>query len=292
MQTKPLLSKEELKTLDDKYDYYVCGSDQIWNPNFLNPVYMFDYISDHNSKVAYAASLGVTSWPKDKIEPATTLMRKFKAISLREKKSIALIQDMTGRNDVQYVSDPVNLLEKKEWDKVADDHRLEITELLNTPYIFCYMLHKNKRQIELMNRYCRNTGLKLVTVSHPDGNYHKLDIGFGDIDLKAISPQDFLALIRNAKIIFTDSFHCVMFSLIFEKNFYCFTRSDYAEMNIRIEDILSLTNLENHLMTDKISEAEIDSIPTPDYNLVNQRLSEHRCSSINWLKEVLHIKEE
>ena len=41
----------------------------------------------------------------------------------------------------------------------------------------------------------------------------------------AAGPKEFLGLIANAEVVFTSSFHCTIFSILFHKDFYVFEQS-------------------------------------------------------------------
>ena len=124
-------------------------------------------------------------------------------------------------------------------------------------------------------------------MAHPTGGFCKADISFGDIKLDAISPQDFVWLIKNADIVLTDSFHCVMFSIIFETCFYCFGRSDYKEMNVRINSILEVAGLQQCVITEECNELCRMDKETVFTEAVRNRINAFRKESINWLRMAL-----
>lgn len=285
-QTEAITNKDDLKKLNSAFEYFICGSDQIWNPNFLDTTYMLDYTGDSNIRIAYAASIGVTKWPEDRMAEVKPLLDRFKHISLRESSALNVIGNLTTCPDIKHVCDPVLLLTKKNWTDLSLEASEEI-KAIKSGYIFCYILNKNNKQMELVKKYSEKYNLPIVNLAHPAGGFCKADVSFGDIKLDAISPQDFVWLVKNADIILTDSFHCVMFSLIFETCFYCFGRSDYKEMNVRINSILETVGLQHCVITEECNELCMMDKKTVFTDAVRNRINAFRTESINWLRLAL-----
>ena len=285
-QTKEITNKDDLKKLNSVFDFFICGSDQIWNPNFLDTTYMLDFTSDSNIRIAYAASIGVTKWPEDKRTEVKPLLDRFKHISLRERSALKVIRDLTTCPDIKHVCDPVLLLTKEKWNDLSLEASDKI-KAIESGYIFCYILNKNDKQIELVKKYSEKYNLRIVNLLHPAGGFCKTDLSFGDIKLDAISPQDFVWLVKNADIVLTDSFHCVMFSIIFETCFYCFGRSDYKEMNVRIDSIMETAGLQHCVITEDCNSLCMMDKETVFTDAVRNRINAFRTESINWLKLAL-----
>lgn len=285
-QTEAITNKDDLKKLNSTFEYFICGSDQIWNPNFLDTAYMLDYTDDKNVRIAYAVSIGVTKWPDAKRAEVKPLLDRFKHISLRESSALKVIRDITTCSDINHVCDPVLLLAKESWTDLSLEASEEIRAIMSG-YIFCYIFNKNDKQMELVKKYSQKYNLPIINLAHPTGGFCKADISFGDIKLDAISPQDFVWLIKNADIVLTDSFHCVMFSIIFETCFYCFGRSDYKEMNVRINSILEVAGLQQCVITEECNELCRMDKETVFTEAVRNRINAFRKESINWLRMAL-----
>ena len=77
-------NQKELRKESENCDLLVCGSDQIWNPVWLNPAYFLTFAGKDKVKAAYAASLGVSRLPKaSKIRKIRRWTKNFRAISIR-----------------------------------------------------------------------------------------------------------------------------------------------------------------------------------------------------------------
>lgn len=97
------------------YDYYVVGSDQVWNPHHgkLKDLDLLVGI-DNNKRISYAASIGIDELPEEVKDKAKQEWLKFKAISVREDKGKEIIEELTSRDDVVVSLDPTMLLTAEE----------------------------------------------------------------------------------------------------------------------------------------------------------------------------------
>ncbi|MFR7511687.1 MAG: polysaccharide pyruvyl transferase family protein, partial [Muribaculaceae bacterium] len=88
---------EELKGTNGKYDIYISGSDQIWSPMLLNPVFYLSFVEDKYKKIAYAPSFGVSSIPEIKKNKIAEMLNKYDRISVREEQGTKIVNQLTGR---------------------------------------------------------------------------------------------------------------------------------------------------------------------------------------------------
>ena len=74
------------------------------------------------------------------------------------------------------------------------------------------------------------------------------------------TPDEFIWLIEHASYVCTDSFHAVVFSIIFEKKFLAYRRCEIGadKMFDRIENILKIYNLSTRIYEDDIDKIYID----------------------------------
>ena len=204
------------------------------------------------------------------------------AISVREKSSIPILQEMTNK-PIQVVVDPVLLLQKKEWEQVA--RVPQIKQL----YLVCYLLEDNIAQRKAVEKLAKRLKLKILTFPHILCNVvRKCDLFFGDIHDYTSGPREFIGLIQNAELIVTDSFHASVFSMIFETLFYVFKR-DKADAknstNRRIYDFLK----EYQLVSEE-SLAEVNKIPEVDFKYAHQHWEKRREESLEYLEHALGVK--
>lgn len=195
------------------YDVYITGSDQLWSPRHCNgdPAFMLHFADDDALKISYAASIGANKIPKDLQPLYKELLSRYQHISVRETSGVKVIQDVVGK-DATTVLDPTLLLNKDEWNRIAVPQRL-----VKKKYILCYYLNYSFNAFpyvdELANHLQNQTGYEIVRVARPP---HKLSYSHTTYKVGA-SPEEFLALVRDAEVVLTTSFHGTAFAVNFGK---------------------------------------------------------------------------
>lgn len=116
--------------LSRQFDYFIVGSDQVWNPfyDFVAGKCDFLTFANDNQKISYAASLGVSEIPKERTEEYKEYLKTFKAISVREKQGAKIVKNLANR-ETTVVLDPTLLLDENEWTKV--EKSLIINRIIN-----------------------------------------------------------------------------------------------------------------------------------------------------------------
>lgn len=223
--------------LSRKYEYFVFGSDQIWNPNiqYGSNYYFLPKIQKHK-KVSYAASFGVDSIEnKQEKENYAQWLLNFKAISVRENSGSRIIKDLIDI-DVPIHVDPTMLLSSDEWLKSFDSSNLDSE---NSKYMLTLFLRDlgNKKSNKQKKEILRRTDLKVKRLN-----------SFIDMESFVADPVEFIYLIKNASIILTDSFHVTVFAILFKIPFYVFPRKD--GVNSRVITLLNKFNLLSRFITE------------------------------------------
>ena len=201
--SRPCRNMEELRKESGNYDILVCGSDQIWNPVWLNPAYFLTFAPEGKKKVAYAASLGIAAMPPEgKIRKIRKWTEGFSAVSVREEEGAELLEKMTGlRADV--MPDPVCLLSRDEWANVAGPART------GDRYLLCYFIGENAGYREKVRKISNETGLRVleipVTAEGYDSEFEKLE---------GLDPAAFLGAVFGTECFCTDSFHGLVFGTL------------------------------------------------------------------------------
>ena len=197
-------NRKELREASRDCNLLLCGSDQIWNPVWLNPAYFLTFAYKGVPKAAYAPSLGVSRLPKPaKIRKIRRWTKDFRAISVREEEGAMLLKEMTGR-DVPVLPDPVCLLPAEEWNEIAG----KAPE--GEPYLLCYFIGSNSAYWERVFALQRETGLRVLVLPVTAESYRS---GYELLD--GAGPEEFLAAVRDAACFCTDSFHGFVFGMIF-----------------------------------------------------------------------------
>lgn len=228
VNTNQMLSKAELSCIEKKYDAIIFGSDQIWNTLIThNDMTYFGDFSPSIIKISYAASVGNALQVDGYEYLVHRFIANFQAISVREKNAQFYLKDILDR-DIACVLDPVFLLSREYWIKMADS----VAFPSNPQYILYYTVQNNQVLANECENYAKKTGLKVYSI-HGE---MKKTLKESKL-LNGIGPLQFLTLIKNAEVVFTNSFHAVAFSIIF--NIHSYFRV-HSETGNRVIDLLKL----------------------------------------------------
>lgn len=266
------------------YDVFIVGSDVVWiqSNRAVNRIKFLDFKNQKRfRKISYAASFGIDYIPKENRKYLSKVLKKFDYISLREKSSIKMLNNLKIEN-VNHVCDPTLLLTKNEWVSVSE--KVDVKD----KFIFAYMLGKDKKQRDEIKKIAKKLNLKIVTISHADGFYNEVDNDFGNYKINNCSPAQWIYLIKNAEYIFTDSFHGTVFSTIFEKKFIVLKRDYTQNINNRLIDYLDTIDESDKSMLipnyEKIKEMNWD------YKKINKKLKVFIDKSKEYLDKALEQK--
>lgn len=277
--TQKAQTSRELFKLNETIDCFICGSDQIWNPENFNGVYYLNFVNEKNKKISYAPSFGVSHIPTSKIEEIRQLVNKFDWLSVREDKGASILKDLTQK-DIEVVVDPTLLLSKTDWEQIS------VSPNINEDYILCYFLGDRKEYWRAVQDLQRITKHKVIIIPARFNAYLK------KYEIRtSTSPEEFIGLIKNAKLVLTDSYHGVIFSLKFERDFYVFKRfkdKDKRSQNSRIYNILKMLNLEERLVDCNVLKDYKDNYSIENYGEINKVLSREIDDSTAFLTKALN----
>lgn len=276
-------NRTDLEYMAYDYSAFLVGSDQLWRTDSVEHGYFtLEWVPDNIRKIAYSTSIGVKKIPWFQRKKNSWFMNRFDFVALREQSACDIFHSLTGKT-VQVVLDPTLLFTGTEWMEIQ--HKEPLT---NSAYIFVYLLGNNPNQREYIKKVRDSTGCKIVALLHLD-NYIPSDNYYADETPYDVGPKEFLNYVRNAKYIFTDSFHCSVFSILYHKNFFTFNR--FAEgakqsTNTRIDNLLHITGLEERRWNTSKSVKQAIELKS-DYLKVDERLDGLRESSMNYLHTAL-----
>ena len=228
--------KQTHKCLSD-FCLLITGSDQVWNPQFQRATRIdFLQFAPLEKRVSYAASIGVSSIPKDRVFQFSKYVSGMNDISVREETGKRLVESYSDKK-VVVVCDPTLLLTQEEWISVA----IKPNVVFPQKYILVYFLGEiSLAQKNIIEVYARKTGKEIIYLN-----------SVKDEKLYTIGPDEFVYMFSHADAIFTDSYHGCIFSILFHKNFWVFKR-DKFDIYSRIQDLLACYGLQNR----EVSEME------------------------------------
>lgn len=243
----------------------VVGSDQVWRAAY-NGTHIADMFLKFAQglplrRVAYAASFGVDNWEytPEQESQCVPLARQFDAISVRESSGVALCRDHLGM-EAQHVLDPTMLLTAGDYGPIIDPD-WDCSE----PYLAVYCLDVTDAKRAFFNHLAADRGLKVRYFSAGWGG--RLTVG------------QWLAMISNAAMVVTDSFHGTVFSILFGREFY--SLCNHKRGNTRIAGLLGLLGLDSRLVSD--TEPAEPAVKEINWEQVYSRLAAKRGESINFL---------
>lgn len=271
----------ELELDAPQYDVYITGSDQLWNPRHCNgdPAFLLHFAPDDALKISYAASIGANSIPEELKPQYKELLKRYTHISVRENSGVQVVNDVAGK-EATVVLDPTLLLSRDQWNLIATPKRL-----FKKKYILCYFLNYTFNAFPYVDRLTeymqKQTGYEILRVARPP---HRIGLPHTHYRVDA-SPEDFLALVRDAEMVLTTSFHGTAFAVNYGKPVFTVVQNKDASDSRQVSLMCNL-GLEAQILSIN------DSMPNRSrftYDLLSEqkRLQMLREQSIDYLKFAL-----
>ncbi len=261
--------------LDERYDYCVVGSDQIWNPNirYGSSLDFLSYVAKEK-RVALAPSIGVSVIPVKYNEIYRRYINEMAFLSVREEKGAELIRELCGR-DAELLVDPTITLTSEHWDKLA-------TRASGRPlrkYLLTYFIGEVSRsRFSALQKLAAQEGLELVLMN-----------SLKQPDRYDADPAEFLDYIRSAELVCTDSFHCIIFSMHFRRPFVVFEREGKsAPMGSRIDTLLNKFGFTSRRAHELQHTGHYFNI---DFSHIEEIMKTEREKVYRYLKEALSVDE-
>lgn len=277
-RTRTYRSLEELRKNPPTSDCLIVGSDQTWNPEIskeLAMAYFLDFGDKDIKRISYASSIGLNDWKEDQYAPTRDVanaLKRFDHILVRENKVVEICKEKFGVDSTR-VCDPVLLYPN--YDELTgrydiDKSKMVLFKLVNQEDFYI----KSKQIAEKLGYYCVSIG----SVRQING-------------IKCPYPQSINAWVRqiaSSSLVFTDSFHGTVLSLLYHKQFVVYV-SNYSRV-VRIVSLLEEVGLAGRICSPEDNiEHLIEVVSAPiDYNEVDKKMKLWRDFSINQLKKALY----
>lgn len=279
-------SKNQLRQYASRFDIVVTGSDQVWHP-ILNKsnlwFFTLNFATPDTKKIAYAPSLGVDALTDEQAEKFRKLLKDMDFVSLREISGVNVIQSLTNK-PVSLVLDPTLLIGRDLWDTLYKETKVPKEK----SFCLCYLLGSNPQHRDICEEVANKMSLKILNFAHFK-SYNDCDENLSGDKLYDVSPMEFIGLIKNAKFVITDSFHCSVFSMMYHIPFMTLLRfqsNDSLSTNTRIYSMLQQFGLGNRIL-DKIENVDKIVNSTIDFDKVENILSLKRKESNLFLDNAL-----
>ena len=275
---------KQLSEQSETCNIVVVGSDQLWGPaNIAGGYFTLEFVPNNVKKIAYSTSFGVSVLPKQLHKHAQKFLNRIEHVSVREDSGKELIKQLTGR-DIPVVCDPTMLLTAEEWLDIQDNK-----PFTDGDYILTYFMGDNPEQRKFVERLKEKTGYKIVGLLH-GSTYVESDEHYCDETPYNVGPGEFLNLIRHAKYVCTDSFHCSVFSILYGTEFFAFPRDAEGSSfsaNDRLHTLLGWTGLQDRWLSGR--ENVEDKIGLLfDREKLQKLVADKRKESFDYLKQALN----
>lgn len=260
------------RTIPDNYDVYIMGSDQIWNPKItqgFDPVYLgyFDFPKGRKKYISYAASMETNELNAETRDLYIKALNNFDAISVREAKLAELLQPLTLKK-IETVLDPTLIADIATWKSIINRPNIK------HKYILVYQVRNNKNTMRIASEIANQINAVVIEVTS------RLDIHFRKNRFQCTSTEKFLGLVKDAACIVTTSFHGTVFSIIFNRPFYCIQLDD--NMDNRSQSLLEQIGLSERM----IKKDDTPNFTKIDYNdRINKSILKLREKSLCYLRD-------
>lgn len=273
--TKLIRSENDFEALNNTFDNFIVGSDQVFGYHFIEKDsfnhYFLGFAKPDKKLIACSASFGIQKAEDIKAsvgehnELYSLYLKNFNSISIREEEGVKYCASL-GINDATWLIDPVFFVSKNEWIKLLSEPVKNERKKHN---ICSYAIEK-----ELVENIINK--LKSANIINEENSYI-------DLNSNNSSIQDWLWQIYNSDFVITRSFHGTCFAIILNKPFIIIT----SGKDDRLNSLLNSLNLENRIYNLN-EEFDFEQLKESiNYDVVNEKLEEYRKFGLNWLKTAL-----
>lgn len=269
VQEQPLNRNNTTKDWCNQFSFFVCGSDQIWNPTYKTTSELAFCSFAPERTVCISPSFGVAAIPECRKEEYAAHLKKISALSVREEAGRKIVKDLTNR-DAEVLLDPTMLVPIEKWNAMCQQPKEKLPE----HYIACYFLGfvdmAYKRKIGALAKELNMPVVMLFDITVPQ--YY------------TFHPAEVLYTIKHADYVLTDSFHGSVFSILFHKNFYVFERNEGGfSMSSRLETLLKRFGLVDRLFQNEKSK----DITCKEWDSINLVLAYERAKARTYIEQAV-----
>lgn len=263
--SKQKYNRQTIKCANLKYDMFLIGSDLVWDTRITGEdfSYMLDFADENKEKCSFSASLGYDELPSKLETTYKRLLNRFDHIAVRETGAKEILQKII-KQKINVTCDPTMLLSSKEW------RRFLQKKMEQGKYVLIYMPDEKGVLCHMAKSYAHKNGYKVLFI------YGETN---GTISVFPTSVSEFLSYIYYAKKVFTASYHGLLFSLYFQKQFTCKYRNPMNRMN----EVLNRMKL----LWTEVEHSQFDVNREIEYQLVIPLMQKYKEESLNILKEYI-----
>ncbi len=284
--TEPIFSHESMKDVAKELDAVIVGSDQVWRLEYTKNIgfgynMFLDFVPKEKKRISYAASFGTDKFEgnNEDISVVKDLLSTFSGISVRESSGVDLCSNLFNAH-AEHVLDPTMLLKVEDYDTIIIP--AEVSNINDKHFVVQYLLDPNPKRKTISTKIAKkyNGNLKnIYRASDTDFSIKKHIFPSSKHTFPSFS--NWLWSIKNAQFVVTDSFHGVVFCILFNKQFVCIANTSRGVA--RMDSLLGMFGLRSRLIDELANEEKYLNLPLIDYNEVNTLIDFNREKSINFL---------
>lgn len=274
------LNYEELIACPPKADCYIVGSDQVWNTTVMRTdielqTYFLEFLSDDIPRLSYAASFSVKTLDANYSARIAADLKKFKAISTREKSGADIVEKMGLV--AEWLPDPTLLMTGDEWRDVLriERHDQPVVIHYELPWKTSVDCHAVAKEIaDALECGVQSPYPYDKTCLMPTTN-------------PFWSPTEWVAAFASARFVVTNSFHGTVFSLLKHRPFaVALIEGKFSGMNERVLALLERVGLSERILRsgDDVSKLVRNEI---NWGEVDRRLASWREAAYAFLEKNL-----
>ena len=272
-EDKDYYRNSDFSALASKYDALVCGSDMMWSSDFKHdwPFYYLTF-GDKKRTISYAPSFGRNYLSKEEVLQCIPYINNIGYLSCREKGGVDLIKEKFNL-EATHVVDPTLLLTAEEWNNTLNTDK----KIIEGDYFLVYLFNGTTRhgRNKIIEQAEKITNDNVVVLSGAEGKFKKYQYD-------GAGPSEFVRLYRDCKFVLTDTFHGMLFAIIFKKPFIVLDKSTFGISADRLVNTLHFLGISNRYV--KTNVTLDDTLLKMNYENVDKILIEEREKSINYLK--------
>lgn len=264
-----------MQIFNQQFDTFIVGSDQVWRnaaeemfswKTRVESCFHLSFAAPGKRRIAVAASFGRGDYTQDSAEREafSQELRRFAAISVREKSGQTILKEL-GNFEAEVLIDPVFYLDPSVW------------------HSFAAKKTERKRPLLAYNSFFHQSEMAEIQAA--------LSAKFDFVDVCSGCTAQWLADIRDACFVVTDSFHVCCFCLIFGTPFACLSNAGFGQA--RFQELAETFNFSPERIIDPADTdclaAEIRRIMELPYDdeAVQKAICHGRSKAHAWLRDAL-----
>lgn len=275
--SKSYFRDSDLSELAKEYDLFICGSDMIWSEDFYDDwKYLYLAFAEKSRSLTYAPSFGKNKIKPEHINECQEYLNGIGCLSCREQAGVELLRNQF-KLEATRVLDPTLLMSADDWNAIINNNDRLVQEKYNLAYCFLGTTHGREK---VFSQVAHINDKKFVILTGFDGVFKKYKYKQG------CGPLEFVRLYRDSEFVVTDTFHGMLFAIIFRKPFVVLAKEPFGVSADRLKSTLSLLGLDDRYVN---YDVNIEDYLTIDYSKADAIINENKQTSLSFLYNIIKL---